>query len=249
MKEKLKIAPEIQDAISGGRTIVALESTIIAHGMSYPKNVETALRVQQNIRDEGAVPATIAVLDGELVVGLTREQLERVANSDDFSKVSRRDLPVVVSQGLNGATTVSGTMFIANLAGIRVFVTGGIGGVHRGAEQTMDISADLFELAHTDVAVVCAGAKAILDLGLTLEHLETHGVPVAGIGTNDFPAFYTRKSGFPVDCRFDSPGAVANMLHQKWELGLRGGVVIANPIPPEYEKEPKAACRGFFRSS
>jgi len=230
----LKLHADVRAALADGQPVVALESTIIAHGMPYPQNVETARRVESIIRQQGAVPATIAILNGQLVVGLTKQELEAVGHGREFLKVSRRDLPVVVAKKLSGATTVAATMFIASLAGIRVFVTGGIGGVHRGAPQTLDISADLLELATTDVAVVSAGAKAILDIGLTLEFLETHGVPVVGYRTDDFPAFYSRSSGFGVDFRVESPGELAGILRAKWDLGLRGGVVIANPIPAEH---------------
>ncbi len=249
---QLKLSPEVADAIADGRPVVALESTIIAHGMPYPSNLKTAKQVEEKIREHGAIPATVAILNGELVAGLNAEQLEQVANSTDFAKVSRRDLPAAITQKLNGATTVASTMFIASLAGISLFVTGGIGGVHRGAGQTMDVSADLLELAQTDVAVVCAGAKAILDIGLTLEHLETHGVPVLGVGSDDFPAFYTRSSDFRVDYRFDSPAAIARTLRHKWDLGLRGGVVIANPIPAKFEMDAdtvKNAIDGALREA
>jgi pseudouridine-5'-phosphate glycosidase len=217
---------------------VALESTIIAHGMPYPRNVETALLVEKTIYNRGAVPATCAIIGGRLRAGLTTDELELIGREGaSIPKASRRDLPYLVSKGLHGATTVASTMIIARLAGIRIFATGGIGGVHRGASVTMDISADLQELAHTPVAVVSAGAKSILDLGLTLEYLETHGVPVIGFGTSDFPAFYTRKSGFGVDYRLDTPQEIALLLSTKWQLGLTGGAVIANPVPEEYQME------------
>lgn len=231
----LFLHPEVQTAQAEGRAVVALESTIITHGMPYPHNVETALAVEMVIRDAGAVPATIAILDGHLHVGLDRPQIERLGQATDVVKCSRRDLPVVVARKQHGATTVAGTMIVAAMAGIRVFVTGGIGGVHRGAETTMDVSADLTELARTDVAVVCAGAKAILDIGLTLEYLETHGVPVLGVGTDRFPAFYVRDGGFPVDARVDEVAELASIVHAKRRLGLTGGVVVANPIPIEHE--------------
>ncbi len=227
----LVIHPEVREALDSGKAVVALESTLITHGMPYPQNASTALAVEALIREAGAVPATIAVLDGRITVGLERAQIEALARRKDAVKCSRRDLPVIVAKGLTGATTVAGTMIVAAMAGIRIFVTGGIGGVHRGAAQTMDVSADLVELARTSVAVVCAGAKSILDLGLTLEVLETQGVPVIGYGTDRFPAFYVRDSGFDVPHRADSAEEVAAILACKWSLGLEGGVVIANPIP------------------
>ena len=227
----LAIHPEVQDALASGKAVVALESTIITHGMPYPENVATALAVEGIIRDAGAVPATIAILDGTITIGLTRDEITMLAQRKDAVKCSRRDLPVVVAKRQTGATTVAGTMIVAAMAGIRIFVTGGIGGVHRGAPLTMDVSADLTELARTSVAVVCAGAKSILDLGLTLEVLETHGVPVIGYRTDRFPAFYVRDSGFGVPHRSDSPEEIAAILASKWALGLEGGVVIANPIP------------------
>jgi pseudouridine-5'-phosphate glycosidase len=230
----LDVHPAVQAALRAGQAVVALESTIITHGMPYPANLETALAVEQVIRQAGAVPATIAILGGRLCVGLGPDDIERLAQTPDVVKCSRRDLPVVVARCQNGATTVAATMIIAAMAGIRVFVTGGIGGVHRGAEITMDVSADLTELARTDVAVVCAGAKAILDLGLTLEYLETHGVPVLGYGTDRFPAFYTRDSGFGVDTRVDDIDELAAIIDAKRALGLTGGVVVANPIPAEH---------------
>lgn len=230
----LEIKPEIKEAIRLNKPVVALESTIITHGMPYPENVQTAVAVEQIIRKNGAVPATIAILDGRIKVGLSGEEIERLANLKHVVKASRRDLPVIVAKKLHGATTVAGTMIIAKMSGISIFVTGGIGGVHRDANITMDISADLRELSQTDVAVVCAGAKSILDIGLTLEYLETQGVPVLGFKTDRFPAFYTRDSGFPVDERIDSPAEAAKILHDKWKMGLNGGVVIANPIPSQY---------------
>ncbi len=231
MHPALQFSPEVTEATTQGRSIVALESTIIAHGMPYPQNVATAREVEALIRLEGAVPATIAVFEGRIHVGLTAEELEQLGTAKQVAKVSRRDLPQVLATGAIGATTVAATMIAAHLAGIRVFVTGGIGGVHRGAETSFDISADLLELAQTPVAVVCAGAKSILDLGLTLEFLETHGVPVIGYETDRFPAFFTRDSGYPVDFRLDAPGAVARLLATQWSLGYPGGVVVANPIP------------------
>ncbi len=245
MNSRLKVRPEIIEALATGRGVVALESTIIAHGMPYPENVETAREVEGIIRDAGAVPATIAVLGGEIRVGLDDEALERLAQAPDVVKISRRDLAVAVARGLDGATTVAATMIVAALAGIEVFVTGGIGGVHRGAAETFDVSADLTELARTRVAVVCAGAKAILDLGLTLEYLETQGVPVIGFGTDRFPAFYTRDSGFGVDCRIDSAAELAEILTTQRRLGLGGGVVVANPIPQEHEMDRNRADRAI----
>lgn len=240
MYEKyLEVNPEVQAALFAGKAVVALESTIISHGMPYPKNVETALAVEQLVRDNGAVPATIAIIKGKLKVGLTHDEIEYLGSSHDVIKASRRDVPFILAKGLDGATTVASTMIIADLAGIRVFATGGIGGAHRGAQNTMDISADLQELAHTNVAVVCAGAKSILDIGLTLEYLETQGVPVVGFGTDELPAFYTSKSGFGVDYRIDSAKEMAEALKTKWDLGLNGGVVVANPIPAEYEMAPE----------
>jgi pseudouridine-5'-phosphate glycosidase len=231
----LEIAPEVRAALSAGEPVVALESTIISHGFPYPANAECALESERVAREEGAVPATIAVLGGRLCVGLSREQIERLATAKPIAKASRRDLGVIVASGLDGATTVAGTMVIAAMAGIRVFATGGIGGVHRGAERSFDISADLLELARTEVAVVCAGAKSVLDLALTLEVLETHGVPVLGYRTDEFPAFYSRTSGLRVDARFETPDEIAAVLRTRRELGLCGGVVVGNPIAPEHE--------------
>lgn len=234
----LDVAPEVKQAIEENRPVVALESTIISHGMPYPQNVETALRVEEIVRANGAVPATIAIINGRLRAGLTPEEIDYLGKKGhEVTKVSRRDLPVVVERGMDGATTVTTTMIIAHMAGIEVFSTGGIGGVHRGAETTMDISADLEELAQTPVMVVCAGAKSILDLGLTLEYLETHGVPVLGYQTEELPAFYTRKSGFAVDYRVDTPAELAGIFHTKRELGLKGGVLVGNPIPEEYSMD------------
>ena len=235
MNQYLDIAPEVQQALAEGKPVVALESTIISHGMPYPKNVETALLVEQTIRDNGAVPATIAIIGGRLKAGLSREEIEHLGKAGRaVAKASRRDLPALVARGVDGATTVATTMIIANMAGIRIFATGGIGGVHRGAEVTMDISADLEELAQTPVMVVCAGAKSILDLGLTLEYLETKGVPVIGYGTEELPAFYTRKSGFGVDYRVDSPEELAAIYRAQRELNIEGGMLVTNPIPEEY---------------
>ena len=234
----LDIAPEVQQALAEGRPVVALESTIISHGMPYPQNVETALNVEKIIRDNGAVPATIAVLGGRLKAGLSPEEIDYLGRTGTaVAKASRRDLPVLVAQGRDGATTVTTTMIIAHMAGISVFATGGIGGVHRGAETTMDISADLEELAHTPVMVICAGAKSILDLGLTLEYLETHGVPVIGYGTEELPAFYTRKSGFKVDYQLDTPEELAKAFYVKQDMGLGGGMLVTNPIPEEFSMD------------
>ncbi|MFR4163985.1 MAG: pseudouridine-5'-phosphate glycosidase [Paraclostridium sordellii] len=237
LEKYLHIHPEVKKALSEGQPVVALESTIISHGMPYPKNVEMAKNVSKIIRDNGAIPATIAIIDGILKVGLTSEEIEFLGTSKNVLKASRRDLPFIISKKLNGATTVATTMILANLAGVKVFATGGIGGVHRGAQETFDISADLQELANTNVAVVCAGAKSILDIGLTLEYLETNGVPVVGFGTEDFPAFYTRKSGFGVDYKVDSSMEVASALKAKWDLDLKGGMVIGNPIPENFEMD------------
>ena len=235
MNKHLNIAPEVAQALQEGKPVVALESTIISHGMPYPKNVETALLVEQTIRDHGAVPATIAVIGGRLKAGLSRDEIEYLGKTGrGVAKASRRDLPALVARGADGATTVATTMIIANMAGIRIFATGGIGGVHRGAETTMDISADLEELAHTPVMVVCAGAKSILDLGLTLEYLETKGVPVIGYGTDELPAFYTRRSGFGVDYRVDSPEELAAFYAAQRGLDYPGGMLVTNPIPEEY---------------
>ena len=235
MNQYLDISPEVKAALDEGRPVVALESTIISHGMPYPKNVETALLVEQTIRDNGAVPATIAVIGGRLKAGLSHEEIEYLGKiGRGVAKASRRDLPALVARGADGATTVTTTMIIAHMAGINVFATGGIGGVHRGAEVTMDISADLEELAQTPVMVVCAGAKSILDLGLTLEYLETKGVPVIGYGTDELPAFYTRKSGFGVDYRVDSPEELAAMFRAQRELNYKGGMLVTNPIPEQY---------------
>ena len=235
MNKYLDLSPEVAEALAAGKPVVALESTIISHGMPYPQNVETALMVEKTIRENGAVPATIAVIGGRLKAGLTPEEIEYLGKKGRaVTKASRRDLPVLVARGADGATTVATTMIIAHLAGIRVFATGGIGGVHRGAETTMDISADLEELAMTPVMVICAGAKSILDLGLTLEYLETKGVPVIGYGTEELPAFYTRKSGFGVDYRVDSPEELAAIFRAQRGLDYKGGMLVTNPIPEEY---------------
>lgn len=235
LKEYLDIKPEVLETLNEGKAVVALESTIISHGMPYPENVETAKKVEEIVRNEGAVPATIAILNGRIKVGLTAEELEYLGKSKNVVKTSRRDIPFVISKKLDGGTTVAATMIIASLAGIKVFATGGIGGVHRKAQETFDISADLQELASTNVAVICAGPKSILDIGLTLEYLETNGVPVVGFGTDELPAFYTRKSGFKVDYRIDTAEELARAIKVKWDLGLNGGLVIGNPIPEECE--------------
>ena len=239
MNKYLDISSEVKAALDGGKPVVALESTIISHGMPYPQNVETALTVEKTIRENGAVPATIAIIGGRLKAGLSPDEIEYLGKAGTkVTKASRRDLPVLVAKGADGATTVATTMIIAAMAGIKVFATGGIGGVHRGAETTMDISADLEELAVTPVMVICAGAKSILDLGLTLEYLETKGVPVVGYGTDELPAFYTRKSGFGVDYRLDTPEELASAFKAKLDMGLRGGMLVTNPIPEEYSMDP-----------
>ncbi|UUV17766.1 pseudouridine-5'-phosphate glycosidase [Fusobacteria bacterium ZRK30] len=239
MYEKyVDISTEVMEALDSGKPVVALESTIISHGMPYPMNVETALKVEDIIREGGAVPATIAILNGRLKVGLTKEEIDYLGKAGEkVIKTSRRDIPFIIAKQLDGATTVASTMIIANIAGIKVFATGGIGGVHRGAETSFDISADLEELGRTDVAVVCAGAKSILDINLTLEYLETKGVPVIGYQTDELPAFYTRKSGFKVDYNIQNPSELALALKAKWDLHLNGGFVIANPIPEKYEMD------------
>ena len=235
MNQYLDVNPEVAAAIAAGKPVVALESTIISHGMPYPQNMETALNVEKIIRENGAVPATIAIIGGRLKAGLTKEEIEYFGKKGRaIHKASRRDLAVLCAQGEDGATTVTTTMIIAHMAGIRFFATGGIGGVHRGAETTMDISADLEELARTPVMVVCAGAKSILDLGLTLEYLETKGVPVLGYQTSELPAFYTRKSGFNVDYRMDSPAELASAFKAQNDMALGGGMLVTNPIPEEY---------------
>ncbi len=235
MNKYLSTSAEVQQALNEGKPVVALESTIISHGMPYPQNVETALKVEQTIRDNGAVPATIAIIGGKLKAGCTPEEIEYLGKKGhEVTKASRRDLPVLIARKADGATTVTTTMIIAAMAGIKVFATGGIGGVHRGAETTMDISADLEELAQTPVMVVCAGAKSILDLGLTLEYLETKGVPVLGYGTDELPAFYTPHSGFKVDYRVDTPAELAAAFKAKLDMGLKGGILVTNPIPDEY---------------
>lgn len=235
LNKYLDVAPDVAEAIRSNKPVVALESTIISHGMPYPQNVETALKVEEIVREHGAVPATIAVIGGRLKAGLTHDEIAYLGKKGQaVNKASRRDLAVLVSRGEDGATTVTTTMIIAHMAGIQVFATGGIGGVHRGAETTMDISADLEELAHTPVMVVCAGAKSLLDLGLTLEYLETHGVPVIGYGTKELPAFYTRRSGFEVDYRLDTPEEIAAAFYAGREMGLGSGMLVTNPIPEQY---------------
>jgi pseudouridine-5'-phosphate glycosidase len=234
MRPHLRIADEVKEALDAGRPVIALESTIISHGFPYPANVESARECERIAREEGVVPATIGIIGGQLAVGLSDTEIERLGTNRDTPKASRRDLPMLLATGSDGATTVAGTMAVAAMAGISIFATGGIGGVHRGGERSMDISADLEELARTSLAVVCAGAKSVLDIGLTLEYLETHGVPVLGYQTDAFPAFYTRDSGFGVDARFETPDEIASVLQSKWEMGLHGGVLIANPISEEY---------------
>jgi len=246
LNKYLDISEEVKAALDAGKPVVALESTIISHGMPYPKNVETALRVEDTIRANGATPATICIIGGRLKAGCTKEEIEYLGKAGrDVAKVSRRDLPAIVARKADGATTVTTTMIIAHMAGINIFATGGIGGVHRGAETTMDISADLEELAQTPVMVVCAGAKSILDLGLTLEYLETKGVPVIGYGTDELPAFYTRKSGFGVDYRVDSPEELADMFRAQRELGFKGGMLVTNPIPEEYAMDKAVIDRAI----
>ena len=242
----LDIHPEVREALDGGQPVVALESTIICHGMPCPRNLETARRVEAIVKETGATPATIAIIDGRLKVGLADAQLEYLArNGQKIAKASRRDIPLLVSRGEHGATTVAATMIIAAMAGIRVMATGGIGGVHRGVEQTMDISADLQELSRTNIAVVCAGIKSVLDIGRTLEYLETVGVPVFGYGTDTVPAFYARSSGFPVDYRLDDPGQIAAALRAKYELGIDGAVLVTNPVPTEHAID-SAEIEGFI---
>lgn len=241
--EYLILSEEVKTALEENKPLVALESTIISHGMPYPQNLETALEVENKVRKHGAVPATIAIINGKIKIGLSAEDLEILANGSssvrEIFKASRRDIPYMISQKLNAATTVAATMIFAEMVGIKIFATGGIGGVHRNARKTFDISADLTELSNTNVAVVSAGVKSILDIGLTLEYLETLGVPVIGFRTNDFPAFYTRESGFKVNYKLDSPEEIAEALKTKWILGLRGGMIIANPIPEEFSMEKK----------
>jgi len=237
LNDYLDIHPDVENALKNNLPIVALESTIISHGMPYPKNIETALMVEETIRSNNAVPATIAIIKGRLKIGLTKEEIEFLATNDEIKKISRRDLAIAISQKLSGSTTVASTMIIANLAKIAVFATGGIGGVHRGAETSLDISADLDELSRTNVCVVCAGVKSILDIGLTLEYLETKGVPVIGYKTSEMPAFYSTKSGFNVDYRIDAAADIADILKTKWDLSINGGVLVTNPIPVAAELE------------
>lgn len=239
MKKYIDYSSEVKKALKAGQPIVALESTIISHGMPYPENLKTAKVIENIIRNEGAVPATIAIINGRIKIGLSEKELLMLAKEKNVLKASRRDIPYIISMAKHGATTVSATMILAALAKIQVFVTGGIGGVHRGAEETMDISADLTELAQTNVAVICAGAKSVLDLPKTLEFLETQGVPVIGYKTDELPAFYTRESGLKVDYNIPTTEAIAQLIHTKWELGLKGGLVIANPIPKEDALEAK----------
>ncbi|AUM66669.1 pseudouridine-5-phosphate glycosidase [Brevibacillus laterosporus] len=233
MKNYLTFTEEVAHALENKLPIVALETTIISHGMPYPQNMEMAKKVEQIIRDNGAVPATIGIMDGKIKIGLTDQELEEFATNKSVEKVSRRDFPYILASGKIGATTVAGTMIAAELAGIEMFATGGIGGVHREGEVTWDVSADLTELANTSVAVVCAGCKSILDIGRTLEYLETQGVPVVGYKTDEFPSFYSRKSGYGVDFKLDTPDTVASVMDTKWKLGMQGGMVISNPVPEE----------------
>ncbi|MBN4056476.1 pseudouridine-5'-phosphate glycosidase [bacterium AH-315-K05] len=246
MNKYIVLSKEVKLALANKQPVVALESTIISHGMPYPKNVETALNVEEIVRMHGATPATIAIIGGKLKVGLTTEEIDFLGKKgQEVIKTSRRDLPIVVAKELDGATTVATTMIIAAMAGIKVFATGGIGGVHRGAQETFDISADLLELANTEVAVICAGIKSILDIGLTLEYLETHGVTVLGYKSDNLPAFYLRDSGFLVDERVDSPKEVANIMNAKWTMGLKGGLVIGNPVPEEYEENKEKITKAI----
>jgi pseudouridylate synthase len=244
----VEIHPTIQKAIFENKPVVALESTIISHGMPYPDNVAMALSVEEVILNEGAIPATIAIINGVIKVGLTHEEIEYLAKAKDVLKVSKRDFAYAISQKRTGATTVSATMLIAEMAGLQVFATGGIGGVHRGATETFDISRDLEELAHVNVCVVCAGAKSILDIGLTLEYLETKGVEIIGYQTKSLPAFYTRESGFEVDYQLDSPEEIAKLIFTKWDMGLKGGVVVANPIPKEYSLDEKLITKAIEKA-
>ncbi|PRX73212.1 pseudouridine-5'-phosphate glycosidase [Cohnella sp. SGD-V74] len=248
ISQYLTYTDEVREALSAGKPIVALETTIISHGMPYPQNIEMARTVERIIREQGAVPATIGIMEGRVKIGLNEQELEAFATSNPVEKVSRRDFPYLLSSGKIGATTVSATMIGAALAGIEVFATGGIGGVHREGETTMDVSADLTELAQTNVAVVCAGAKSILDIGRTLEYLETHGVPVIGYKTDEFPSFYARESGYGVDFRLDEPAQVADVLKKKWQLGLNGGAIVANPVPAE-SALPQAEIEGVIQQA
>lgn len=239
MHPKIILSQEVLDATNNNHPIVALESTIISHGMPYPKNLKTALEIEDVVRQNGATPATIAIIEGEFKVGLSKEEIQHLANSEGVIKVSRRDLPYAISQKMTGATTVASTMILADMAGIKIFATGGVGGVHRESEKTRDISADLIELSKTNVAVICAGVKSILDIPKTLEFLETYGVPVLSVGTDEFPAFYTRESGIPTPQRLNIPEDIAQMLHAKWEYGLQGGVLIANPIEKRFSMDKR----------
>lgn len=248
MKEYLDIAPEVLVALEAGEAVVALESTIIAHGMPYPQNVETALAVEEAIRSRGAVPATVGILGGRIKVGMTEEEIRQMAQAEGVVKVSRRDFPYVVAKGLDGATTVAGTMIAAAMAGIRIFVTGGIGGVHRGAAESFDISADLEELKNTDVVVVCAGVKSVLDIGATLEYLETAGVPVVTYGADEFPAFYSRSSGFAAECRMDNVEDIAGLIAAKYGMGISGGMLVACPIP-EADEIPAQEIERVIRAA
>ncbi len=238
MEKYIDYSPEVKQALKEKKPVVALESTIISHGMPYPKNLETAREVEAIIRKRGAVPATIGIMKGRLKIGLTEEELEYFATEKGIIKTSRRDIPYITANKLDGATTVASTMILAGMAGIKVFVTGGIGGVHRGGQDTLDISADLMEFSKTDMAVICAGAKSILDIGLTLEYLETQGVPVVGFGTEEFPAFYTRDSGYKANYRVDDATSLARIMKDKWDMNLKGGLVIGNPIPKDAELDP-----------
>ena len=238
-KKYIIISEEVTEAINGNKAVVALESTIISHGMPYPQNYDTALLVENTVRKNNAVPATIAIIDGKIKVGLSLRDLEIISTGKNILKASRRDLPVIISKKLHAATTVSATMICAALASLKIFATGGIGGVHRNAQNTFDISADLTELSITNIAVVSAGVKSILDIGLTLEYLETMGVPVIGYRTDEFPAFYTRQSGYKVNYRLESPEEIAEAMKVKRELGLNGGMIIANPVPEEFSMDKK----------
>lgn len=238
-KKYILFSDEVKDALANNKPVVALESTIISHGMPYPQNFETAIEVENTVRANNAVPATIAIINGIIKIGLNESDLKILSTEKNILKASRRDIPIVVSQKLNAATTVSATMICANLASIKIFATGGIGGVHRNAENTLDISADLTELAITNIAVVSAGVKSILDIGLTLEYLETMGVPVIGYKTIEFPAFYTRVSGYKANFKLDSSKEIADAIRVKWELGINGGMIIANPVPEEFSMDKK----------
>jgi len=239
MNSKILLSKSVEIAIKKNQPIVALESTIISHGMPYPQNLQTALEIEQVVRENGAIPATIAVIEGELKVGLSEDEIKHIAQSTGVIKVSRRDLPHAISQKMTGATTVASTMILAEMAGIKIFATGGIGGVHRGSDETMDISADLIELSKTNVAVICAGVKSILDIPKTLEFLETFGVPVITVGSDEFPAFYTQKSGIQTPQRLNIPEDIARLLHAKWDYGLQGGVLITNPIEEKFSMDKK----------